>query len=208
MAVGENARPPATHKLTHGSVLGLLRLCLRGVRLVFRAPPFAADPHAAAFGGRAVVVVLLVARLFAKGADFLAEPVGPVHHGADLIPRTARARRPEAHAPMAVCLVLLGWASDAIADALRQAAPLAQPPVALYAGQQHRGNRRMLATAWQVAFSQIATIANLRLVSFWEYACNAKMQTLAITIRATAATRPALCAQGVLRDAALLALAH
>jgi hypothetical protein len=111
---------------------------------------------------------------------------------------------------MAVCLVLLGWASDAIADALRQAAPLAQPPVALYAGQQHRGNRRMLATAWQVAFFQIATIANLRLVSFWEYACSAKMQILAITclIRATAATRPALCAQGVLRDAALLALAH
>ena len=181
---------------------------MRAPPFAFRVSPFAVDPHAAAFGGRAVVVVLVFARLFAKGADFLAEPVGPVYLLADLIPRNARARCPEAHAPMDVCLVLLGWASDAIADVLRQAAPLAQQPVALYAGQQHRGNRRMLATAWQVAFFKIATIANLRLVSFWEYGCRANMQTLAITIRATAATRPALCAQGVLRDAALLALAH
>ena len=52
----------------------------------------AADPLAAAFGGRDDVVVLL-ARLFARGAGCLTEPVGLLQQAGNLFPRFARGRR-------------------------------------------------------------------------------------------------------------------
>ena len=164
MAVGENARPPATHKQKHGSEIGqvhLRRLCI--CICIFRLQS-AADPLAAALGDKAVVVVLLAARDFAKGAAFNAEPVGPLHQAHDLVPSTARGRHPEADAKMAFCPVLRGWATDAVADALIKAAPPAQPPAALLAGQQHR------SILWQVLWLQLAVFASLSLGMRYESA--------------------------------------
>ena len=111
-------------------------------------PQVAADPLAAAFGGRDDVVVLL-ARLFARGAGCLTEPVGLLQQAGNLCPRFASGRRPEAHTPMAVCPELQSWASDAKADTLIQTAPIAQSPVALFASQKtqchpvYYGDRRL-----------------------------------------------------------------
>ena len=47
-----------------------------------------------------------------------------------------------------------------MADALIETAQLAQPPVAQYASQKHRGSRRTFSTAWQLVCWQPAIIAN------------------------------------------------
>ena len=47
-----------------------------------------------------------------------------------------------------------------MADALIETAQLAQPPVAQYASQKHRGSRRTFPTAWQLVCLQPAIIAN------------------------------------------------
>jgi hypothetical protein len=142
LVAGEHARPPATHKLEQGSDL-------ENVLLLLVALQVAADPHAAAIGGRDEEVVLL-ARLFASAAGCLTEPVGLLQQALNLVPLFAGGRRPEAQTPMSVCLELQSWASDAKANTLVTAAPLAQPPVALYASQKQRGIRFIMATAaWQ-----------------------------------------------------------
>ena len=62
---------------------------------------------------------------------------------------------------MAACLVLLGRASDAMAIALIPTAPLAQPPVALYASQKRKAIRFIMVTAvWQTCRTQPTTPAN------------------------------------------------
>ena len=47
-----------------------------------------------------------------------------------------------------------------MADALIEAAQLAQPPVAQYASQKHTGNRRTLSTPWHLVCFQPTIIAN------------------------------------------------
>ena len=59
------------------------------------------SPCAAACGSRGGVVLLHLARLFAKGAGFLTELVGPLQHNHNRLPRFGRMLHPEVHAPMA-----------------------------------------------------------------------------------------------------------
>ena len=129
------------------------------MRLGIRVLQFPADPHAAAYVAKGLAVVPRLAGLSEQSACFFAAPVGPLKHGADLLPRSARGRPPETQAPMAVFLDLRGWARDAMADGLIQTAPLAQPPVARNASQQHRGRWRLLASARQLIRFQAATLA-------------------------------------------------
>ena len=141
-------------------------------------PQVAADPLAAAFGGRDDVVVLL-ARLFARGAGCLAEPVGLLQQAGNLFPRFARGRRPEAHTPMAVCLELQSWASDAKADTFIKTAPIAQPPVALFASQKRRAIRFIMVTAvWQKCRTQPTTLASTGLVMDFQLASPWIMPTI------------------------------
>ncbi len=101
---------------------------------------------------------------------------------------------------MAACHVLQTWATDAMADALIQTVQLAQPAVAPYASQQHRGIRRTLATAWQRLCWQLAIIANaVVLLTHWPWALEVVKTLTLITcfVRATVAQRLALFAQDV-----------
>ena len=162
LVAGEHARPPATHKLEQGS----------------DREDAAADPLAAGFGGRNDVVVLR-AHLFARGAGCLTEPVGLRQQAGNLWPRFASGRRPEAHTPMAVCLELLSWASDAKADTLITTAPTAQPPVALYGSQKRRAIRFIMVTAvWQTCRTQPTTLASTGLVMDFQLASPWKMPTI------------------------------
>ena len=123
------------------------------------------SPCAAACGNRGGVVLLHMARLFARGAGCLTEPVGLLQQAGNLCPRFASGRRPEAHTPMAVCPELQSWASDAKADTLIKTAPIAQPPVALFASQKRRAIRFIMVTAvWQTCRTQPTTLASTGLV--------------------------------------------
>jgi hypothetical protein len=108
---------------------------------------------------------------------------------------------------MAVFLDLRGWARDAMADGLIQTAPLAQPPVARNASQQHRGKWRLLASARQLIRFQAATLAELGSDMLLDYARPLIMQILVImyVVLATCAPCPARFAHEVLLDVALVA---
>ena len=59
------------------------------------------SPCAAACGNKGGVVLLHMARLFARGACFLTELVGPLQQAFNQLPRFAPRWHPEVHAPIA-----------------------------------------------------------------------------------------------------------